>query len=236
VASLNELVAAEFPGLSDAGAALIRVAQSYETQRSVFMDLLVVESAARRDFSLLDPDDYRAAALTAELEALAEVGQSLMFDLGTPVVTPAEIVEAIADYQPRPAGRRRPPEPPPSDGDPMAAWDQACQRRLARTTRTAELHLAGARQRDLTDTLRAQPWSATAETLADLLMLHQRDPRYRLELRDSVLIDTEAPVTYFSPAALHADRSPGFGNDEPADVEPAEDTQAVIESEAGSRS
>ena len=207
VASLNELVAARFPALSDPAAALIRAAQSYETERAVFMDLLVVESAARRDFSLLDPDDYRSAALTAGPDALAQVAAELIFDVGTPVVTPAEIADALAGYRPRPVGRRRPPEPPASDGDPMATWDQARARRLARTARAAELHLAGAEQRDLTDTLRAQPWPATAEALADLLMLHQRDRTYRLEAHDSVLIDTDAPVTYFSPVTLHARRA-----------------------------
>lgn len=216
VASLNELVADRYPSLSDSAAALIRAAQGYETERAVFMDLLVVESAARRDFSLLDPDDYRSAALTADLDGLAQVAAELIFDVGTPVVSPAQIVDAISDYRPRPTTRRRPSEPPPSDGDPMAAWEQARERRLARTARTAELHLAGGDERELTDTLRGQPWTATAETLADLLMLHQRDPVYRLELRDSVLIDTEAPVTYFSPATLHANRRRQAASPEPA--------------------
>jgi hypothetical protein len=70
--------------------------------------------------------------------------------------------------------------------------------------RKADLLLASDETVELTDRLRSQEWRGAAKTLTELLVIHQQPgSRYRVELADSLLIDTGAPVTYFSPATLH---------------------------------
>lgn len=122
VASLNVLVAKHFPTLSERGAGLIRAAQSYTHELEAVTVKLVAEGAASRDFSYLDVADYDQAARTASAEALAAVGESLLFDLGTVPVSAVEVADALDEYRPRTTTRIAPPIPPPStDPDPGGA-------------------------------------------------------------------------------------------------------------------
>lgn len=204
VASLNVLVAKHFPTLSERGAALIRAAQSYTSELEAVTVKLVAEGAASRDFSYLDVADYDQAARTASADALAAVGESLLFDLGTVPVSGVDVADALDEYRPRTTIRIPPPIPPAStDPDPVGRWEQQRVRQIERLKRSAELRLQGADEVSVTDALRAGEWQGTVQTLASLLFAHQLTAgRYRLDLADSLLIDLEAGATYFSPATL----------------------------------
>ena len=210
VASLNVLVAKHFPALSERGAALIRAAQSYTRELEAVTVKLIAEGAASRDFSYLDVADYDEAARTASAEMLSAVGESLLFDLGAVPVSALAVADALDGYQPRRTTRIPPPIPPAStDPDPIGRWEQRRARQVERLDRQAELHLQGADEVSMTDTLRAGAWSGVVQNLAALLFAHQlTDGRYRLELADSVLIDTAAGATYFSPATLRRGELP----------------------------
>jgi hypothetical protein len=171
VVSLNERVADSYPALAEAGAALIRAAQSYVRELEAVIDRLLVEGASARDFSLLDPADYRAAAIDARFEQLADVAATLVFDVGTLPVAPAEIVDALAEYRPRTSARRRPPEPLPSTGeDPLARLEETHALRQQRVERKADLMLGSENSVEITDRLRGQEWRTAARTLAELLV------------------------------------------------------------------
>ncbi|MDX6690520.1 MAG: hypothetical protein QOG15_1977 [Solirubrobacteraceae bacterium] len=204
MASLNVLVSKHFPALSERGAALIRAAQSYTRELEAVTVKLIAEGAASRDFSYLDVADYDEAARTASAETLSAVGESLLFDLGAVPVSAVAVADAVDAYRPRRRTRIPPPIPPVStDPDPIGRWEQRRARQVERLDRQAELHLQGAAEVSMTDTLRAGAWSGTVQNLAALLFAHElTDGRYRLELADSVLIDTAAGATYFSPATL----------------------------------
>lgn len=225
VASLNALVAQHFPALSERGAALIRAAQAYTRELEAVTVKLLTEGAAARDFSYLDVADYDQAAREASAEALAEVGKSLLFDLGTVPVSAIEIVDAIDAYRPRTVTRTPPPIPPAStDPDPVGHWERRRARQIERLERTAELHLQGAEEVSVADALRAAEWGATVQTLTALLFAHQlTNGRYRLDLADSVLIDTAAGATYFSPALLRR-----IAISPVADITPATDHAAAL--------
>jgi hypothetical protein len=231
VVSLNEAVADRYSQLTEAAAALIRAAQSYTRELEAVIDRLLVEGGSARDFSLLDPADYRAAAITADLDALAQVASTLVFDIGTVPVAPAQIVDALAEYRPRTRARRRPGEPPPSsEEDPLARWAESQAQRQRRVERKADLLLGSDSEVELTDRLRGQEWRGAAKTLAELLVIHQQPgSRYRVELADSLLIDAEAPVTYFSPATLHRAASAAA---EPADEPVIAEAPPATEEEA----
>jgi hypothetical protein len=205
VVSLSDRVAEHFPALSERAAALIRAAQGYTRELEAVTGKLIEEGASARDFAFLDPADYDDAARDAPLEALAQVGASLVFDTGAVPVSGGEIAGALAGYRPRTTARRRPPEPPPStEADPLARFEQRMRAERTRVERDAELHLQGADRVELTDRLRATPWEGAARALAQLLTVHQHPgSRLRVGLADSLLIDADAEATYFSPATLH---------------------------------
>ncbi len=205
VATVSALVSDRLPQLSERAAALIRAAQTYTSELEAVAQKLIDEGAQSRDFSLLDPADYDQAARTATLEALAAVGMTLVFDAGTVPVNPAQIVDAMATFQSRPSSRRHPPQPSPSqDPDPLGRFEAQRRDSNARVERQADLFAQGADTVELTDRLRAMPWEGTRKTLAGLLTIHQHEPAwYRLELRDSVLIDPTANASYLTPVMLH---------------------------------
>jgi hypothetical protein len=224
VVSLSDRVAEHFPVLSERAAALIRAAQGYTAQLEAVTGKLIEEGASARDFTFLDPADYDEAARDASLAALAEAGLSLIFDSGAVPVSGAQIDDALATYRPRSAVRRRPPQPPPStEADPLARWEQRLRDERARVERDADLHLQGADQVELTDRLRATPWAGAARALARLLTIHQHaGSTFRVELADSLLIDADAEVTYFSPATLHRRRAVAVADESEEAEAPAE--------------
>jgi hypothetical protein len=204
VVSLARLVGERFPLQSERAAALIRAAQVYTRELEQVTRKLIEEGASARDFSFLDPSDYDEAARSASLDALEEVGTSLIFDMGAAPVAPWQITGALSNYRPKTLTRRRPPQPAPStDPDPLAIYERMRHDTQARTERDAELFLQGANSVELSDRLRATDWRGVRQTLARFLTIHHHSPRrFHVALRDSVLVDQTTEATYFSPASL----------------------------------
>jgi hypothetical protein len=205
VVSLSNLVADQFPTLSERAASLIRAAQSYTRELEAVATRLIDEGASTRDFSFLDPAEYDEAARNASFNALAAVAETVVFDLGNVPVSPSQVAQALSSYRPRTLIRRRPPQlPVSSEADPLARWEQQRENERNRAERDAELFLQGNASVELTDRLRATAWQGVRKTLAQLLAIHQHLPaRYIIHLNDSVLIDSDAEASYFSPATLH---------------------------------
>jgi hypothetical protein len=203
------LVADRFPELAPAGQRLIGEALRYSEAVATFIERLLDEAAARRDFSMLDAEQYLTAALRASRDELAEVFARTVFDPPSLWVTPDMVVRAIEEVRPR-AARRRPPRPDhrPPGPDPI---DQARQRAEAtrrRRQRAAEDLLQGADETDVTSRLRVAGWPGAAKMVAGLLVTaaDQKLP-YLVELRDAILIDADAPVTHVTPVTVRRRRA-----------------------------
>jgi hypothetical protein len=205
---LVALVADRFPELTPAGQRLIAEALRYSAAVAAFIDRLLDEASARRDFSMLDAEQYLTAALRASRDELAEVFARTVFDPPSLLVTPDMVVRAVEEVRPR-AARRRPPRPDdrPPGPDPI---DQARQRTEAarqRRLRAAEDLLQGADEADVTSRLRAAGWPGAAMMVAALLVAAADEQLpYLVELRDAVLVDADAAVTHVTPMTLRRRR------------------------------
>jgi hypothetical protein len=202
---------------------LVQEAQRYVNAREKFITRLLDEGAAIRDFSLLDPEQYRAAARTASPDELAEVFSTVVVDPPQVWLDPAVLARLVADFTPRVTVRSRPPRPvdPPLGADPLerAATRSAHARR--RRELTAEMHLQGASTVDLTSAIRAAGWPSAASIVADAVGA-SRDPLlpYSMTIRDELIVDADGPVTLVSPLELTRTSST---------VQPAERAPGVVE-------
>jgi hypothetical protein len=210
------LVAERFPDLAPAGQRLVGEALRYSAAVGLFIDRLLDAAAAQRDFSMLDEEQYRTAALTASRDELASVFARTVFDPPSLWMDPDLVIGAVEGFRPRPGIPRRPPRPAgaPAGPDPI---DQAHERAAAvrrRRLRTAEDLLQGTDEADLTSRLRAAGWPAAAQLVAGLLTA-AADPKlaYEVELRDALLVDSDAPVTHLTPVILRRAAAP---DDRPA--------------------
>jgi hypothetical protein len=209
-----EQVARRFPELAAAGQRLVSEALRYSEAVQSFIERLLDEASAQRDFSMLDAEQYLAAALTSSRDELAEVFARTVFDPPTVWITPGALVEAVDRYRPR-TPRRRPPHPadPPPGPDPIEQAEQRAHQARQRRLRTAEDLLQGAEQVDLTSRIRVAGWPAAAVLVAWLLSA-AADPKlpYQLTLSDAVLVDAEAPVTHVTPASLSREQRTDVSN------------------------
>lgn len=208
IGGLNELVTDRFPDLDAEAYRLITEAQRYIDACYSLIGRVLDEGAQRRDFSVLEPEAYLSAALTATEDQLAEVFAPVVFDPPAVWLDAADVLDAVAGYQPRRERRERPPEPrdrPPAD--PLGDLAADAERQLRRRGLAAEQHLQGETSRELTAVVRGLAWPAAALLLGDLLAL-DTDPAapYHVELGDAVFVDTDGPVTYAAPVTLCADR------------------------------
>lgn len=208
VGRLNDLVTERHPDLDAEAYRLVTEAQRYVDACYTLIDRILDEGGQRRDFSLLSPEEYLAAARGSPAEALADVGRDVVWQHAEPWVDVADVEQACT----APANSRlttsRPGEPPPPDADdPIAALSERLSAQRRRRELAAEQHLQGGKRCELTSTLRGLPWEAAATLLGDLIAL-DTDPEagYHAETGDALFIDAEATVTYASPLTLHADR------------------------------
>jgi hypothetical protein len=224
VVELNDMVTTHFSryhDLEEAGAALIEAEQFYRSQVRAAIGKVLDQGSAGLNFDVLTPAEYEAAALTAGLEELADVGTALIADTPGVYLDPDALIEAVETYQPRSRPHVRPPEPTGSgDPDPVAAIEAA--REAARRYRRLGLEalLAGAREADLTPHMQ-QSWEAAARILVDALAL-DADPEepFVLELSEHLMIGPAMPVTYLHPARLiRTDVPEGEYSLKPQDVE-----------------
>jgi hypothetical protein len=216
VRDLCAQVSSEFPGLDGGAYLLVVEAQRYVGAREEFLGRLLDEGAQAKDFSLLDPEEYLAAARTAAPTALAEALAGVIFDPPSPWADPACVVAALNDFRPSPH-RVRPPLPAgdsPAD-DPMLRVLERAEQARDRRARRAELMLGERSYADLTDRLRAAGWPAAAGMLVDVLHA-AADPAtpYTAEMSEALLVEPGGPVTYMTPVSLH--RTPTWcGNGPP---------------------
>jgi hypothetical protein len=184
---------------------LIDEALRYSAAVDEFSDRLLQQVRARRDFSMLLPEQYLSAALGASMDALAEVFAATVFDPASVEITAAQVLVAAGDRRP-PMTRRRParPAPLPPGPDPVeAAREKAL---LLRRRRSASMNslVRGGQEVDLTATLGALPWRAAIATVVDLLQA-SADPAtpFFVEIGEEVLVDPAGAVTYASPLSLY---------------------------------
>ncbi|MEW2623774.1 hypothetical protein [Streptomyces sp. NPDC048106] len=201
---LVEMVSRDFPGLRADGTHLIREALRYSAAVDEFYDRLLAQASTRRDFSMLPAEQYRTAALTSSVAALAGVFSEVVFDPPAMQVSPAGILEAAEKHRP-PAPRRRaapPPEPAPGPDPVETARARAAALREQRLA-AMELLIGGRDEADLTQALRGRSWRAAVTMLARVLRA-SADPSvpFMVEVSGGLAIDPAGPVTYASPVSL----------------------------------
>jgi hypothetical protein len=203
----KELVVAfssKFPDLSGMGARLVDEALRYSDAVNKFCDRLIEQASARRDFSMLMPEQYLSAALDCDTSELAVPLARTIFDPPSAVITPEQLVAAVEKYRPPPA-RRRPPRPPSlSPGrDPIEEVRRRARAEQATIEAQAEQHLQGADEVDLTSRIRGAGWRGAARIVADALAAHA-DPGipFRTELSEALIIDPTGPVSHVTPMTL----------------------------------
>lgn len=210
VFGLHEQVRDAFPDLDNDAYRLVVETQRYIGAREQFVGRLLDEGAAARDFSLLDPEQYLEAALTASSAALAEVFAAVVYDPPNPWLDPVTVADGVRKFRPQSAMRRRPPRPadPAAGPDPMLRVEQRAAKARRRRERQAELHLQGEFDVDLTSRIRAAGWPGAATMLVDALGVHSYpDLPYRVSMSDELLVDPDAAVSYVTPVVLHRVRA-----------------------------
>jgi hypothetical protein len=189
--------------LEEAGAALIEAEQFYRSQVRAAIGKILAQGGVGLNFDVLTPAEYENAAVTADMETLAEVGIGLLADVPAVYLDPEALIEVVETYQPRSRSRVRPPEPVGSHHpDPLAAAEEAWE--IARRYRRLGLEalLAGASEVDLTPHME-QSWDDAARIIVDALALDaDPDEPFVLDLSESLMISPKKPVTYLHPARL----------------------------------
>ena len=213
------LVADRFPDLAAAGQRLVSEALRYSSAVATFIDRLLDEASARRDFSMLDAEQYLTAALRSSRDELAEVFARTIFDPPTLWVTPDQVVKAVENIRPR-AARRRPPRPDtrPAGPDPINEARQRSEAARRRRLRAAEDLLQGGNEADITSRLRAAGWPGAAMLIAAMLVaVADETLPYEVWLGTTVLVDADAPVTHVTPAVVRRQTTvePAAGAPEP---------------------
>lgn len=207
VFDLNSLVSSRFADmyeLEDAGAALIEAEQFYRMQVRAAISKVLAHGGASLNFDVLTPREYEDAAIESAPDLLAEVGTHLVADAPEVVIDVNALIKVLDDYRPRPKQRFRPPEPPTGgqDPDPIAAIERAAAETRRRRRLGLEALLGGRREADLTSAMQTS-WPAAIRILTDAMALDaDRNEPFVLNIDQTMLIDSEAPVTYLHPARL----------------------------------
>jgi hypothetical protein len=213
VHALNQLVTDRFKADHDLGEQAFQLVEanlSYRQQVFAAVDRVLDQGGASLDFTVLTPEQYLSAAVDGTTDQLAAVGSHLVIDPPIPWPHPGTVLEAIDEYAPRVRLRGRPPEPADRvEADPLGEIERRHSEARLRRRLSAELHLQGAAEVEMTDTLRALRWPAAAVELAHLLALaHDPGEPFALEMGQALLVDSQAPVTYFHPISLRRTGSP----------------------------
>lgn len=207
-----DVVTKHHPNLRVAAAALLTAAQAYLVATQRLLERIVDEGASTRDFSLLEPSDYARLATTGSVEELAAAFDGVVWDPPRPQVEPADIVAALRAYRPQRRQPRRPPVEAETSGssvDPLEGLDQRLDILRRQREHAAELLLQGAPFVELSPHLRASPWPAALRSIVELSTLDAEEgSAYRLEMADTIVIDTDAHTTWTSDARLSVERRP----------------------------
>jgi hypothetical protein len=153
---------------------------------------------------VLTPREYEDAAIQSSPSLLAEVGTHLVADAPEVVIDISAIVKVLDEYRPRAKHRFRPPEPPTGgqDPDPIATIERIAAETRRRRRLGLEALLGGRTEADLTSVMQTS-WPAAIRILTDAMALDaDRSEPFVLNIDQTLLIDSEAPVTYLHPARL----------------------------------
>lgn len=203
----KELVAAvnsRFPELSAMGTRLVDEALRYSDAINQFCDRLIDQASAKRDFSMLMPEQYLSAALSCDMNALAIPFARTVFDPPRVMVTPEQVIGAVEEYRPPPV-QRRPPRPPtlPPAQDPIEEVRRRAAAERVAIEAQAELHLKGNDEADLTRRIRSAAWRDAARMVTDTLAAHaDAVVPFRTELSEALIIDSTGRVSHVTPMTL----------------------------------
>jgi hypothetical protein len=155
-ATVVEQASARFPQLVPDAEELVREAVRYSAAEAAFIDRLLDVAGVHRDFSMLDPEQYLTAALTASRDALAAVFAETVFDPGEAHLDADAVITAVDSFRPR-KPYRRPPRPAtlPPGPDPIVLARSRAEAARKRRMLTAEQQLQGADGVDLTAIIRS---------------------------------------------------------------------------------
>lgn len=217
VREVNGLVTEHAPNLDHEAVTLIGAAQRYLDAVQDLVQRVYDDGGETRDFSVLEPEAYFAAAKTATVEQLAAVFDGAIFDAPSLHFDTTELAEYLEESAPTSSRRIRPPEPAPSEeDDPLAVAEARRAELTERRFQRAEQLLDGHEEAELTGWMISAGWRGTAETLADLAALDtNREQPYTIETSDAVLVSRDAEPTLRSPTSLHADRPEIAADQEP---------------------
>lgn len=202
---LIRLVIARFPDLAAASNRLILDATRYNEAVQVVITRLLDEASTHRDFSMLDAEQYRTAAVTADRHALARPFNAVMFDPPSPPLDADAVITAIDQVRPRTVRRRPPrPEAAPAGPDPVEAARERAEKVRRRRESVLERGLDGEQSADVTTTVRMAGWPGAGKLVADLLAA-DADPNlpYGVTLSTAVLVHAEGTVTHVTPVMIH---------------------------------
>lgn len=209
VGRLVEVVVKHHPELRVIATALSTSAHAYLAATDRLLGRIIDEGAATRNFALLDPAAYAQLAATGTVEQLASVFANVVWDPPRPEVSPADIIEALRTYRPRPRLTRHPVADDPAEDstDPLDGLEE--RRELIRRQRAhnAELILQGAQSVELSAHLRSMPWPGALSAVVELAALGTHGNDYQLTMEDSLIVDADAHTSWTSDATLRADRS-----------------------------
>lgn len=215
---LISLVVERFPILAAEGDRLIREAVRYSHAVQRFISRLLDEATANRDFSMLDAEQYLAAALTAHRDALARPFSRVLFDPANPPVHADAIVAAVDAVVPPPTRRRAPRPADPRPGpDPIVLAQERAERDREQRMMAAERSLDGDQSADITNALRLAGWPGAALRVTELLAAHA-DPElpYAVELSTALIVDPPGVVTHISPVTVLRRQKAPTASDDPA--------------------
>lgn len=201
---LVAVVSSHFPDLTGAGARLVAEALRYSSTVNDFCDRLLEQATARRDFSMLLPEQYRSAAAQCGKEELAVPFARAVFDPPRAILTAEQLVGAIEAYRPRPE-RRRPPRPPdmPLGEDPVKEVQRRAIAERERVEALAELQLQGGSEADLTGAISKAGWREAARIVTDTLAAHAHPCiPVKVQLSKALIVDAAGPVSHVTPMTL----------------------------------
>lgn len=202
---LIEQVITRFPGQAGAGDRLIAEATRYTNAVQDLVDRLLEENTRTRDFSMLDPEQYRTAAQVSTIDDLATPFERVLFDPPYAHIDGPVILDALDSVRPRRVRVRPAREEVLDSGpDPVEAARVRRARIREMRVRRAENALDSTTGDDLTSVLRAAGWPGAGQLIADLIAL-DADPEqpYALSMSDAILVDPTGPVSYVTPVSLH---------------------------------
>ncbi|RAS61284.1 hypothetical protein C8D87_110232 [Lentzea atacamensis] len=201
---LVAVVESRFPELGGSSSKLITQALRYSAAANELVDRLLRRVSADRDFSMLEPEQYRTAALHSPQNKLAEVLADLVFDPADASITPDEVLGALERFRPR-QPRQRPPSAPDlsDDHDPVEQARERRARLRERREATLRLHLRGQIAVDLTDAIRSVPWPHAIKLVTDVLVAAaDKTLPFTVSLSDVLHVDATGLVSYVTPIRL----------------------------------